>query len=120
MDNQFPFKVDKNELKNRLSKIQFDVTQNAATEQPFTGIYDKHFNPGQYNCVVCNIKLFNYQTKYDSGSGWPAFSQGVEENILEKIDKSHGMVRKEVLCKNCGAHLGHVFDDGSTNTQLRY
>ncbi|EAR99469.4 methionine-R-sulfoxide reductase (macronuclear) [Tetrahymena thermophila SB210] len=117
---EFPFKVNKEELKKRLTPIQYKVTQEADTERPYTGQYDKHFEQGEYLCIVCSEKLFNSDSKFNSGCGWPAFSSSEQGKIQENVDQSHGMVRTEVVCKNCGAHLGHVFNDGPKPTHLRY
>lgn len=101
---------DKTELKKRLSPQQWRVTQEAATDPPFRNEFDEHFEDGRYDCVVCGEDLFESQDKYASGCGWPAFSAA--GNVETKRDTSHGMVRDEVVCANCGAHLGHVFPDG--------
>jgi len=107
--------------KDKLTPLQFEVTQNSGTEAPFSGEYDKHSEEGIYLCVVCESKLFSSETKYNSGSGWPSFYQPLmHESILEKEDTSHGRVRTEVTCSKCNAHLGHVFDDGPNPTGLRY
>jgi len=107
--------------KDKLTPLQFEVTQNSGTEAPFSGEYDKHFEEGTYLCVVCESTLFSSETKYNSGSGWPSFYQPlVHESVIEKEDTSHGRVRTEVTCSNCNAHLGHVFDDGPNPTGLRY
>ena len=110
------------ELRERLSPLQFEVTQHAGTERAFTGIYWDEKRPGTYNCIVCGLDLFHSDTKYDSGSGWPSFWQPIEEDrVAVKRDTSHGMVREEVVCGRCGAHLGHVFNDGPRDTTgLRY
>ena len=107
--------------KDKLTPLQFEVTQNSGTEAPFSGEYDKHFEEGTYLCVVCESTLFSSETKYNSGSGWPSFYQpSVHESVIEKEDTSHGRVRTEVTCSNCHAHLGHVFEDGPNPTGLRY
>lgn len=106
---------------SHLNKLQYEVTQNKATERPFTGEYDKHFDKGTYHCIVCDEELFKSNDKFNSGCGWPAFSKPSNEKIInEIIDTSHGMVRKETVCSKCGAHLGHVFDDGPGPTYTRY
>jgi len=107
--------------KDKLTPLQFEVTQNSGTEAPFSGEYDKHSEEGIYLCVVCESKLFSSETKYNSGSGWPSFYQPlVHESVIEKEDTSHGRVRTEVTCSKCNAHLGHVFEDGPNPTGLRY
>ena len=99
--------------RDKLTDLQYQVTRNSATERAFTGIYDKHFVKGNYYCICCNHLLFSSQSKYNSGCGWPAFhSESVDANIARITDNSHGMVRIEVKCSKCDAHLGHVFEDG--------
>ena len=108
-------------LKDKLDEEQFRVTQQKGTEAPFSGRYYQHKEAGTYTCVCCGEPLFSSQTKYDSGSGWPSYWQPVSEQaVLEKRDTTHGMIRTEVVCENCGAHLGHVFEDGPAPTGLRY
>ena len=111
----------KEELRARLTPMQYRVTQQADTELPFSGdTWDNH-DSGQYHCVVCGAELFSSQTKYESGSGWPSFWQPVSyEAVDTEVDRSLGVVRTEVLCKTCGAHLGHVFPDGPRPTGDRY
>ena len=96
------------------------VTRHAATERPFTGKYNAHWADGSYHCICCGNKLFDSGTKFDAGCGWPSFSQAVPGAIKEVVDQSHGMKRVETVCAECGAHLGHVFEDGPTDTGLRY
>ena len=98
----------------------FEVTRHAATERPFSGKYERHWEDGSYHCICCGTKLFESGTKFDAGCGWPSFSQAIPGAITEKRDLSHGMVRVETVCANCGAHLGHVFEDGPAPTGLRY
>ena len=109
------------ELKERLTDIQYHVTQNKGTERPFTGEYWNHKELGIYSCVVCGQDLFLSDTKFDSGCGWPSYFKPVNDQcITEHRDVSHGMIRTEVVCSKCGAHLGHVFPDGPPPTGLRY
>lgn len=109
------------DLRKRLSPLAYEVTQNKGTERAFTGEYTHHKGRGQYACVCCGLELFSSETKYDSGSGWPSFWRPLEGGrIDEHRDASHGMVRTEVVCHGCGAHLGHVFPDGPPPTGLRY
>ncbi|ANH72298.1 peptide-methionine (R)-S-oxide reductase MsrB [Ralstonia insidiosa] len=109
------------EWRDQLSDIEYRVTREAATERPFTGEYWDHWERGVYNCVCCGTPLFESSTKFDAGCGWPSYFQPINgEVIAEKTDRSHGMLRIEVQCKNCGAHLGHVFEDGPAPTGLRY
>lgn len=98
----------------------FQVTRHAATERPFTGKYDQHWAGGTYSCICCGAKLFESDAKFDAGCGWPSFFRAEPGAIEERRDTSHGMVRVETVCANCGAHLGHVFPDGPAPTQLRY
>lgn len=114
-------KYDQEDLKNRLTSEQFAVTQEAATERPFTGELLNNKADGMYACVVCGERLFSSETKFDSGSGWPSFTApAASEVVADETDRSHGMVRTESKCSNCGAHLGHVFPDGPGPTGLRY
>jgi peptide-methionine (R)-S-oxide reductase len=107
--------------KDHLTREQYRVTQEAATEMPFTGKYVQHKGNGIYACVVCDTPLFSSDTKYDSGSGWPSFWLPVSEGaVASKRDTSHGMIRDELLCASCGAHLGHVFEDGPPPSGHRY
>jgi peptide-methionine (R)-S-oxide reductase len=109
------------EWRNQLTTEQYEVTRNKGTERPFTGAYWNHKEPGSYKCVCCGAELFTSENKYDSSCGWPSFFDADHpENIHTELDRSHGMVRTEVVCKNCGAHLGHLFDDGPRPTGQRY
>jgi peptide-methionine (R)-S-oxide reductase len=113
--------MKKDSLKSILSPIQFYVTQEKGTERPFTGEYWDFFEEGTYHCIVCDASLFKSDTKYNSSCGWPSFfNTDFLESIEEKADFSHNMIRTEVVCKKCGAHLGHVFTDGPKPTGLRY
>lgn len=112
---------DKSELKKRLTPEQWRITQEKGTERAFTGEYWDNHQSGEYECICCGLPLFVSDTKFESGCGWPSFFQAVKkENIKETLDKSHGMIRTEITCARCGAHLGHVFDDGPAPTGLRY
>jgi len=109
------------ELREQLSNEQYYVTQEAGTERAFSGEYWDHKADGTYCCVVCETPLFDSETKFESGSGWPSFYDVVEQgNVETKPDHSHGMTRTEVVCGECGAHLGHLFDDGPAPTGNRY
>jgi peptide-methionine (R)-S-oxide reductase len=109
------------ELRARLSEEQYRVTQQKGTERAFTGAYVDQKADGTYRCVCCNAALFSSAQKYDSGSGWPSFWLPLAGDAVKTIvDASHGMIRQEVVCSGCGAHLGHVFDDGPQPTGLRY
>ena len=98
----------------------FQITRHAATERPFTGKYEQHWAQGSYHCVCCGAYLFPSGTKFDAGCGWPSFYQAMPGAITEVVDHSHNMVRTETVCSQCGAHLGHVFEDGPMPTGLRY
>ena len=109
------------ELRERLSPLQYHVTQEAGTERAFTGDTWDQKGPGIYRCIVCGDDLFSSETKYESGSGWPSFWEPLLESAVEtEIDNSHGMVRVEAVCRSCGAHLGHIFPDGPQPTGDRY
>lgn len=109
------------ELRSRLSDEQYRVTQHQGTERPFTGRYVDHKEDGTYRCICCGASLFSSEHKYDSGSGWPSFWLPLAGDTVEtRRDTSHGMIREEVVCSRCGAHLGHVFEDGPQPTGLRY
>jgi peptide-methionine (R)-S-oxide reductase len=99
----------------------YAVTRQAATERPFIGKHESNWSAGIYRCICCDAELFQSGSKFDAGCGWPSFSQpSVADAIEERVDRSHGMVRVETVCRQCGAHLGHVFEDGPAPTGLRY
>ncbi len=100
--------------------VAFQVARHAATERPFTGKYETHWADGSYHCMCCEAKLFDSDTKFDAHCGWPSFSLAIPGAIKEITDHTHGMRRVETVCAQCGAHLGHVFEDGPTDTGLRY
>jgi peptide-methionine (R)-S-oxide reductase len=113
--------IDKTELRRRLTPLQYAVTQEADTERPFTGAYWDAHETGSYRCIVCGQTLFESTQKYDSQCGWPSFFDVLDRaRVTTRQDRSLGMVRTEVRCSNCGAHLGHLFDDGPKPTGLRY
>lgn len=117
------YKVRKTDAqwREQLDDMQYAVTRQAATERAFTGQYWDHFEDGIYKCVCCGAPLFDARTKFDAGCGWPSYFEPLRGEIIERVeDRSHGMVRVEVRCKDCGAHLGHVFDDGPAPTGERF
>lgn len=117
----FPIQKDDRTWKKELNDEQFRVLRNKGTEVAFTGKYYKHDKDGVYRCAGCGAELFRSDEKYHSGSGWPSFyAPAGEANIVIRKDYSHGMVREEVLCAQCGGHLGHVFEDGPQPTGLRF
>lgn len=104
-----------------LSPEAFYVTRQQGTERPFTGEYNQHSENGIYRCVCCDTPLFASDTKFDAGCGWPSYFAALNpDNVREEVDESHGMIRTEILCNVCDAHLGHVFPDGPPPTGLRY
>uniref|UniRef100_A0A182Y477 Peptide-methionine (R)-S-oxide reductase n=2 Tax=Anopheles stephensi TaxID=30069 RepID=A0A182Y477_ANOST len=113
---------NKEELVAKLTPLQYHVTQEAGTERPFTGKYNKFYEKGTYICVVCSQELFSSETKYDSGCGWPAFNDVLDQGkvTLHKDPSIPGRVRTEVRCSKCAAHMGHVFEDGPPPTRKRY
>ena len=111
----------KEKLRSQLTKEQYDVCFNRATERAFTGIYWDFHEQGVYHCVVCGNELFDSSRKFESGTGWPSFWDVAKEGAVKELpDESFGIRRAEVVCANCGAHLGHKFDDGPEPTGLRY
>jgi peptide-methionine (R)-S-oxide reductase len=108
------------EWRSILSPERYRVLRQKGTEPPFTGEYDATFDPGRYRCAGCGAQLFDSETKYDSGCGWPAFYAAEPGAVHEEVDASHGMIRTEVMCASCGGHLGHVFPDGPAPTGQRY
>ncbi|XP_061182035.1 methionine-R-sulfoxide reductase B2, mitochondrial-like [Saccostrea echinata] len=128
VDPDDPRTVPENEWEKRLTPEQYAVTRERKTEEPFSGSYLNHFEKGTYHCVCCDAELFSSDAKYDSHCGWPSFFEaaGTENgdeshtHILRRPDNSIGMVRTEVICKNCDAHLGHVFNDGPEPTGQRF
>ncbi len=121
MKKKNPSQLSDEEWQKKLTEEQFLVLRKKGTELPFTGKYCKLTKEGEYLCAACAAPLFNSSTKYDSGCGWPSFFAPSENNaLIFREDSSHGMVRTEVLCRNCKGHLGHLFDDGPKPSGQRY
>lgn len=115
-----PTKLPDEYWKKKLTPEQYDVLRKKGTEAPFAGKFYKNFESGMYECVACGNPLFSSDTKFDSDCGWPSFDRSLEGNVEFHDDNTFGMQRTEVVCKNCGGHLGHLFSDGPTKTGLRY
>ncbi len=119
--NSFEIVKSEEEWQKQLSSEEYYILRQKGTERPFTGEYNMHFEKGVYICRGCNTPLFKSDSKFDSHCGWPSFDTEIESGaIIKKLDKSHGMLRTEILCAKCGGHLGHVFNDGPTESGLRY
>tara|TARA_B100001287_G_C22603682_1_gene491648 strand:+ start:578 stop:970 length:393 start_codon:yes stop_codon:yes gene_type:complete len=112
--------VSEEKWKDILTQEQFKILREKGTESPFSGIFNTHFEEGTYFCAGCNAPLFKSETKFNSGCGWPSFDASIKGSIKYSLDKSLGMIRTEILCNNCNGHLGHVFNDGPTETGTRY
>ena len=120
-DKTYPVHKTDEEWRQSLDPVQYQVARQSATERAFTGRYWDHWEPGRYNCVGCGTPLFESSTKFDAGCGWPSYDRPINSEVIERVvDRSHGMVRVEVRCNNCGSHLGHVFPDGPEPTGERY
>lgn len=120
-EQAYPVTKTDEQWRSELSPAEYDVLRQAGTERPFTGEYTDTETEGVYSCKACGAELFRSETKFHSGCGWPSFYQSMPDTVIEREDRSHGMVRTEVLCKRCGSHLGHVFPDGyGTPTGDRY
>ncbi|KAA1246411.1 peptide-methionine (R)-S-oxide reductase MsrB [Aquimarina sp. RZ0] len=118
--SKYPYHKTEKEWKEILSEDQYRILRQKGTERPFTGTYNMHSENGTYACMACHTPLFDSTTKFDSGCGWPSFDKSIEGSIEYIRDSSHGMIRTEILCANCGSHIGHVFNDGPTETGQRY
>ena len=113
-------KKTESEWKKLLSSEQYKILREKGTELPFSGKYNSHFEDGVYLCAGCNTTLFESKSKFNSGCGWPSFDASISSKVKYSLDKSMGMIRTEILCNSCNGHLGHVFNDGPTETGTRY
>ncbi len=119
--DKYPVHKSDAEWREQLDPMQYQVARHAATERAFTGKYWDHFEAGRYDCIGCGTPLFQSDSKFDAGCGWPSYAEPINSEVIERVrDASHGMVRVEVRCRNCGTHLGHVFDDGPAPSGERY
>ena len=116
------YNIEKSEAEwqKELTEEQYRILRQKGTERPFSGKYNLHFEKGSYHCAACSQKLFESNSKFDSHCGWPSFDESIKGTVEYILDKSHGMIRTEIVCSNCGGHLGHVFNDGPTETGTRY
>ncbi len=115
-EKEYPVTKTDAEWKAQLTPQEYYVLRKKGTERPFTGKYNKYYGDGFYACAACGAKLYESKYKFNSGTGWPSFDRGNEEKLEYEIDKSFGTIRTEILCSDCGGHLGHVFNDGPRNT----
>lgn len=117
---KYPVEKTEAEWLEQLGPERYAILRKKGTERPFTGAYNLHAENGAYNCGACNAQLFDSTNKFDSGCGWPSFDASIDGTVEYVRDTTHGMIRTEILCANCGSHLGHVFNDGPTETGQRY
>lgn len=121
MVSQYKVENSDDQWRSQLTPQQYHIARQKGTESAFTGEYWNHKEDGVYRCVCCNLPLYSSLAKFDSGTGWPSFWQAINQGaVVSEIDQSHEMARTELLCQNCGAHLGHVFDDGPQPTGQRH
>ncbi len=120
MSKQYPIHKSEAEWKKELGEERYRILREKGTERPHTGAYNLTFEEGKYACGACHKPLFNSDSKFDSGCGWPSFDESIEGSVEYIKDATLGMMRTEILCANCGSHLGHVFNDGPTQTGQRY
>ena len=119
-DKKYPVHKTEEEWKEQLGPEQYRILREKGTERPHTGKYNLHFEDGTYHCAACDAKLFESDSKFESSCGWPSFDNAIDGAVEYVKDKTFGMIRTEILCANCGSHLGHVFDDGPTETGQRF
>lgn len=119
-EKRYPIEKTEDEWLAELGPERYRILRLKGTERPFTGEYNVHSEKGIYTCGACKTQLFDSGSKFDSGCGWPSFDDAIEGTVEFVRDTSHGMIRTEILCANCGSHLGHVFNDGPTTTGQRY
>ncbi len=120
MNNNYQVNKTEDEWREELSDEQYRILRKKGTEMPHTGKYNLHFENGTYQCAGCNQQLFKSNSKFESSCGWPSFDDAIKGSVQNVLDKTHGMIRTEVVCSNCGGHLGHVFNDGPTQTGTRF
>lgn len=120
MVKKYPIERSEAEWRKQLNDEQYRVLREKGTEAPHSGKYNLHFQNGEYHCAACHTELFESDQKFESNCGWPSFDDAIEGTVEFVQDRSFGMIRTEILCANCGSHLGHVFDDGPTETGQRY
>lgn len=120
MKKEYPVVRSEAQWREKLTEEQYRILREKGTESPHSGKYNLHFQNGEYHCAACGAKLFESNQKFESNCGWPSFDDAIEGSIEYVQDRSYGMIRTEILCSNCGSHLGHVFDDGPTDTGKRY
>ncbi|WP_452224705.1 peptide-methionine (R)-S-oxide reductase MsrB [Lacinutrix chionoecetis] len=118
--SDFNLKKSEEEWRKALTDEEYRILREKGTERPHSGKYNLHFEEGTYKCAGCNQKLFESDSKFDAHCGWPSFDESIKGTVKYVLDKTHGMTRTEILCSNCGGHLGHVFNDGPTETGTRY
>ena len=118
--SKYNIEKTESEWREQLSDEQYRVLRNKGTELPHSGKFNLHFDEGTYKCAACKQQLFESNSKFDAHCGWPSFDDAIEGTVERVLDKSHGMLRTEILCSNCGSHLGHVFNDGPTETGERF
>lgn len=120
-EHNYPKGKTENEWKEKLDNSSFSILRQKGTEAPFSGTFNIHSKEGVYVCKGCDTPLFNHEGKFDSGCGWPSFDREIKSGVVQqKLDQTHGMTRMEILCSQCGGHLGHIFPDGPTSTGVRY